>query len=93
MILLFLFSTGWVRGDTRKIQASSSTVKKEIVKVKANSDKEIYFVASMKAKKYHRPSCRTIKRILKKNLIKFSCVEDAKKKGYEPCKVCLPPEE
>ncbi len=40
-------------------------------------------------KKYHRRDCRTLSR--SKQLIELT-IEQAKAKGYEPCKVCNPGE-
>ena len=49
------------------------------------------FVGSKKSDVYHYPSCRYVKNILSENIIWFSSVEDAKARGYRPCKVCKPP--
>ena len=92
-VLILLFCISGISGDTKKNPISSSTVKKEIIEIRETSKKEIYFVASRKAEKYHRPSCINVKKILPKNLIKFSSVEEATMKGYKPCKICLPPGE
>ncbi|MBA7633403.1 hypothetical protein ES703_40969 [subsurface metagenome] len=49
------------------------------------------FVGSKKSDVYHYPTCRYVKKILPENIIWFSSVEDAKARGYRPCKVCKPP--
>jgi len=49
------------------------------------------FVGSKKSDVYHYPNCRYVKNILSENIIWFSSVEDAKARGYRPCKVCKPP--
>ena len=38
-----------------------------------------------KGKKYHRPDCRTVKQVMRK-----LTVDEARKLGYSPCKVCKP---
>ena len=40
-------------------------------------------VITAKGKKYHKPGCRTVKKTYK-----ILSVEEAKSKGYTPCKVC-----
>ena len=49
------------------------------------------FVGSVKSDKYHYPSCQWAKKISQKNEIWFSSTNEAKAKGYVPCKVCKPP--
>ncbi|MGN1318865.1 MAG: Ada metal-binding domain-containing protein [Lachnospirales bacterium] len=46
------------------------------------------YIANKNSKKFHRPNCNTLP--LKKNQIEFSNREEAIKKGYSPCKNCLP---
>ena len=45
---------------------------------------------SQKSDKFHYPSCRYAKKILKTNLIIFESRQDALDAGYVPCKVCKP---
>lgn len=45
-------------------------------------------VGSAKSNKYHNPNCRWAQKIKKANLVNFLSLEDAKSKGYVPCKVC-----
>ncbi len=40
-------------------------------------------VITAKGKKYHKPGCRTVKKTYK-----VLTVEEARSKGYTPCKVC-----
>ena len=47
-------------------------------------------VGSKSSRKYHRPDCRFAQKIKPENLISFSGVEDARREGYLPCKVCNP---
>jgi len=48
------------------------------------------YVASRNSKVFHRPDCVYVKRILLKNLIRFSTREEAISSGRRPCKVCKP---
>jgi hypothetical protein len=48
------------------------------------------FVGSSKGKTFHRPSCEWAKKIRPSNLIRFRNPEEALKKGYAPCRTCLP---
>jgi len=49
------------------------------------------FLGSKKSDVYHYPNCRYVKMIKPENLIWFTSVEDARARGYRPCKVCKPP--
>lgn len=57
-----------------------------------NSDIALKYVGSTKSNKYHLPSCEWAQKINKSNEIWFSSSEEAKEKGYAPCKVCKPME-
>ena len=48
------------------------------------------YVGSATSNKFHRPSCRHVRRIQPQNLISFESRADAKRYGYIPCKVCCP---
>lgn len=48
------------------------------------------FVGSYKSNKYHRPDCQWAKKVSKSNIIWFKDRQDARNKGYIPCKVCNP---
>jgi len=54
------------------------------------SSHEKSLVGSKSSRKYHRPDCRFAQKIKPENLISFSGVEDARREGYLPCKVCNP---
>ena len=54
------------------------------------SSHEESLVGSKSSRKYHRPDCRFAQKIKPENLISFSGVEDARREGYLPCKVCNP---
>jgi hypothetical protein len=54
--------------------------------MKQEKKKPIYAYITKTGKKYHNGNCRH----LKKSKIKIT-LEEAKKRGYTPCKVCKPP--
>lgn len=49
------------------------------------------YYGSKKSDKYHRESCRYVKKIKAENLIEFHSVKEAREAGYIACKVCKPP--
>lgn len=49
------------------------------------------YVGTVNSSIYHNPSCEWAKKISPHNLVNFDSPEDAKRKGYRPCKVCNPP--
>ena len=54
------------------------------------SHPKITLVGSKKSDKYHVPSCTYAGKIKSENKITFTSVDEAKKAGYKPCKVCMP---
>ncbi len=56
-----------------------------------STDTASKYVASNKAKKYHRPDCKWAKKIKPANIVTFNSAKEARKAGYVPCKVCKPP--
>jgi len=53
--------------------------------------KQAQYCGSINSDVYHYPSCGSAKRINQENLIWFTDENDAKSKGYRPCKKCNPP--
>lgn len=51
---------------------------------------ELTYVASRKAKKYHRPSCQYAAKIKDENLVSFDSTAQAQAAGYAPCGACKP---
>jgi micrococcal nuclease len=49
------------------------------------------YCGSVKSDVYHYPSCGYVDTIKPENLIWFSDSNDARSKGYRPCKRCSPP--
>lgn len=47
-------------------------------------------VGSSGSKKYHLPECRYAANIRPENRIYFADEEEARKQGYQPCRVCFP---
>jgi hypothetical protein len=47
-------------------------------------------VGSSGSKKYHLPECRYAANIRPENRIYFADEKDARKQGYQPCRVCFP---
>jgi len=48
------------------------------------------YVGSSQSNKYHRPDCVWAKKISPANLVTFKSPEEARRRGYVPCKVCNP---
>jgi hypothetical protein len=46
-------------------------------------------VGSSGSKKYHLPECRYAAKIQAANMVHFSDEEEARRQGYQPCRVCL----
>lgn len=64
--------------ETQKVEVYKQSTKKEFSPGK--------FLASKTGKKYHSPKCDFAKKIPKRNYVWFDTKNDAKKKGYGPCK-------
>ena len=70
---------------------STSPLEASLKKSKAPStESEIELIGSSTSKKYHLSSCRFASKIKLDNKISFESIEDAKRQGYLPCKVCNP---
>ena len=73
--------------NEENVFAKSLPVSDSIVECKTPEEKkEVTVYITKTGKKYHRGSCR----YLKKSKIKIS-LKEACKRGYGPCKVCKPP--
>lgn len=57
----------------------------ETTEITEDTNAELLYVITPSGKKYHYPTCRTVKTI-KQYLTK----EEAEQMGYEPCKICNP---
>jgi len=58
---------------------------------RAEAHQEAMYMGSTTSDKYHNLDCRYAQKIKPENRIYFADVEDARQKGYVPCKVCNPP--
>ena len=56
----------------------------------ASDTEEATYVASRKAKKYHRPSCQYAAKIKDENLVTFDSTAQAQAADYAPCGACKP---
>lgn len=74
-------------------------VQKEIDKLKVTKPKtsrpitkisKTFIVATPSGSRFHETGCMSIKNVKKNKLILFSSKNDAIKKGYKPCEVCIP---
>lgn len=65
------------------------TAKREARKF-ATEAAEGYYVASKNSRVFHNPNCYAAKRIMPKNLVKYSSREEAIQDGKRPCKICKP---
>jgi hypothetical protein len=57
---------------------------------KSATEAEGYYVASKNSRVFHNPNCYAAKRIMPKNLVKYSSRERALQDGKRPCKICKP---
>lgn len=48
------------------------------------------YIGNANSKKFHRPDCRWAVEISPSNRVYFKTRDEAIKKGYSPCKVCIP---
>lgn len=77
-----------------KEEAVQDPVLKEKIQpteAREEAEEEYLVVGSVNSDKYHYPWCRWAKKISPQNKVTFSSPEEARKKGYKPCKVCGPP--
>ncbi len=58
---------------------------------RAGAHQEAMYMGSITSDKYHSFDCRYAQKIKPENRIYFADAEDARQKGYVPCKVCNPP--
>lgn len=89
-------STTWKAGENQ--QHSTATQKKTYVSSQKEkksptrkSPKGISYVINTNTKKFHLPTCSSVKRMSEKNTKYWkSSRESLLKKGYSPCKICCP---
>lgn len=67
-----------------------ATFPKPVAPIQATPRPSRTLVGSSLSDKYHRPSCEWARRISAGNEVWFSDPDDARRRGYVPCKVCRP---
>lgn len=55
-----------------------------------NAVQQELLYASKKMRIYCRPECRGVQRIKPHNLVSFRSIDEARSRGYRPCKLCRP---
>ena len=78
-------------GSGSTAQAAPETTSGQKTEQKAEPKKVVRYVGSSQSKKYHKLACEWAKKISKDNRVEFASVSEARKAGYEPCRVCFPP--
>lgn len=83
-------------GNTRKRTAVIVVILAAIVALylwssRPVSQPQAILCGSRQSNKYHYPSCSAAQRIHPENLVWFSSPEEARSRGYVPCKICRPP--
>lgn len=68
----------------------TETAKKLDGKKSAIENIEDCFVASKNSRVFHKANCYAAKRIMPKNMVKYSSREEAIRDGKRPCKICKP---
>jgi len=76
--------------DTAPKKLSEAPLPQGITKQSAKSVAEYNYVASKNSGVFHRPNCRSAKRISPENIVGYNNRDDAIKAGKRPCKACSP---
>ena len=63
----------------------------EIDEENSESAVQSEYLGSINSDIYHYPSCEYVKTIKPENIVWFAKSQDARAKGYRPCKGCTPP--
>jgi len=79
-----------VLGDVSEDGEDMATFYDEPRQNRAGAHQEAMYMGSTTSDKYHRLDCRYAQKIKPENRIYFADAEDARQKGYVPCKVCNP---
>jgi len=74
-----------------RLPDANGTLPKELSKAPSKEPAAGYkYVASKNSQVFHRPNCRSAKRISPENIVGYSNRDDAIKAGKRPCKACTP---
>lgn len=82
-----------LRKEFNSIRTSQKQIIHDLAEIKAEETPEIakqkMVISTLHGKKFHKPSCIIMGEADSKNIIHFIDKDDALKKGYRPCKVCM----
>ncbi len=78
LVIAILFSASSIYAKPKKKTQTRTQTQAEEIHAASGM-----VVITAKGKKYHKPGCRTVKKTYK-----ILTVEEARSKGYTPCKVC-----
>ncbi len=79
------------RDDSKQKQDTvTPTTGKQETKESATETTENSYVASKNSRVFHKADCYAAKRIMPKNLVKYSSRDEAVQDGKRPCKICKP---
>ena len=78
--VFFLSGTASAAQDSKTVPAGA-----------AEQKKPAKYVGHSETKKYHLASCKMVGQMKPENRVELATKADAKKAGYEPCKICMPP--
>jgi len=83
-----------LRKEFSDVKVSQRQIIRDLADIKSEEQPEIYkqkmVVSTPQGKRFHKPSCIVVANVGSKDIIHFIDKDDAIKKGYGPCKVCLP---
>ncbi len=81
-------------GEKQKIRVTRFSRKKTVSPLERetpthpNSEDRVYYVANRNSELFHRPDCKSVKRINAENITAFSSIEQALEEGFKPCRAC-----
>ena len=83
-----------LRKEFSDVKLSQRQILHDLAEIKSEEQPEIIkqkmVVSTLHGKRFHKPSCIVVSNADSKNIIHFTDKDDAIKKGYRPCKVCMP---
>jgi methylphosphotriester-DNA--protein-cysteine methyltransferase len=57
----------------------------------ASDEKNVTYIANVNSKKFHKPSCSSVKKMNEENKLELTCTrQEAIDQGYDACKKCKP---
>ena len=71
------------------LNCSGAAVEKQTASAGTPS-KEAAYYGNRNSKKFHKPTCKSVKTIKESNLVTFASRDEAISQGYTPCKSCNP---